>query len=136
MCKGFPQIAAQERALRFERRRHEQIVTPLFVLTSANPAQSPSQPRVAERAVGGDGLVEGRKRVVDPILRGKDKSLERDGLSIARRQMQCVRQRVLRGADPAKAELQFRHPCPAEAELRRKLHRPPGCLQCSIQVSF
>src|SRR5438128_12393121 len=63
--KGFAQIAAQERALRFERRRHEQIVTPLFILTSANPAQSPSQPRVAERAVGGDGLVEGRERVVD-----------------------------------------------------------------------
>ena len=85
MRKGFAQIAAQERALRFERRRHEQIVTPLLVLTSANPAQSPSQPGVAERAVGGDGLVERRERVVDPILRGKDKPLERDGLSIARR---------------------------------------------------
>src|SRR5437016_12121875 len=102
MRKGFPQIAAQERALRFERRRHEQIVTPLFVLTSVNPAQSPSQPRVAERAVRGDGIIEGRERVVDPILGGKDKSLERDGLRVARGQMQRVLQRILRGAGPAK----------------------------------
>ena len=109
-------VAAEEGALRLQECGHLQIFASGVEFAAADAAQSPAQPRVAERAVDGDGLIEGIERGGDAILRRKEEAAQGRGLGVARREFQAAIQRRTCGSTATEAEFQFRHASPGESK--------------------
>src|SRR5439155_23739959 len=85
----------------------------------ANPAQSASQPRVAQRRIHFDGFVKKVQRFAVRVLRGQKITFQRNRLGVARRQLQRFLQRSQRLRRVSEAEFQLGDARPGEAEVRR-----------------
>src|SRR5207249_676093 len=97
-------------------------------------AETAAQPGVGERAVEGDGLVKRLDRLADAVLRAQQKTLERDGLRVARRKFERPVQRGDGRVDAAETELQLRDALPAEARRGRLRHGLPRRGQRFIEL--
>src|SRR5438445_12995860 len=92
MAEGFPEIAPQHRALRFQRRRHFQVRQARLALALVNPAETASQPRIAQRAIDENRLIEESQGVTDTVLSGQQKTFQRERLRVAGRKLQTLLQ--------------------------------------------
>ena len=120
------EIAAQQRAVRLQRRSGLQILPALGGLAETNLAQAAAQPRVTERAVNGHRVVKKFQRGLRTVLRGGQKTAQRDAFRIARGIFQSGVQCGFGGSDAAKAEFQFcdAHFCKTE---RRRFFSGLAC---------
>src|SRR5207245_11649667 len=127
---------AQERPLRFQRGRHQQVFSPALQISSTNPAQAPPKPGVGQRAVNGHRLLKPPDRFADSILCGRQESLQGERLRVARLKYQTPSERLDRLAGATETELQLREARPAETEIGRLLDRLPRRFQGLGQIGL
>src|SRR5262249_4257611 len=116
---GLAEITSQQRPLRLDRSRYQQIFAPLEQIATPDAAQTPAKPRVAKCRVHRERTVKHLARFASAILGGEQKSFQREGLGIARRQSQALVQRVKCTASMAETELELGNARPDKAEIRR-----------------
>ena len=134
--KRFSQIAAQHRAVRFQRGGSFQIFQcgdqgrggthPYQLKAEADFAQATAQPCIAQRAIQGNGLVEALDSGGRSAFGAQEKTAQGDRLRVSRRQRQAAVQGLLGFGGVAEAEFPFRDARPAEPEIRRFLNRVAG----------
>ena len=119
VAERLAQITAQGGAIRFQRRGHLQVLPSPLGAALTDAAHAPPQPRVAQGRIDCDRLVKKVQRFIDPVLRGQNKTFQRNRLGIARRQLQGLLQRGPRLRRPSETEFEFSHAPPGETEGRR-----------------
>jgi hypothetical protein len=119
---GFPEIAAQQGSLRFQRGGDQKIL-PAAVVAPPNSAKPAPQPGVAERCVNLQGTIEPFRRFRVPVAPGQQEAFQRDRLGVARIHGKAAFQGIHGCRGASKAEFQFGHPRPGEPEIRRSVRR-------------
>src|ERR1051325_1874559 len=100
-------IAAKISPVRLQSCRDLQVLPASFIVSFADFAKAASQPRIRQRSVHRDSLLEIRGCGFGFIFGGEKKAVERQGLSIARGKTQTVFQRLFRASDMPQTELKF-----------------------------